>query len=200
MVETQLVTVKIEDAAELLQELDRQKFPVDAMFWINRHELPWRLIVGTSFVAEHGPLAGYGWLGKIFNKFDFFGLEEEDISLFDPTREPFRSMRSEASHSTRVARGKQWVQYEDAVVYRWNNTHATAHIDCAVTLDDLTRLWNAERKRSNQPLLLLDLDGQTLTLRLHPQQGDIEDIEDVKSSFQNAFAEARPDCKLDWFD
>jgi hypothetical protein len=38
MVETQVVESKIEDAETLLRELDRENFPVEGMFWINRPE------------------------------------------------------------------------------------------------------------------------------------------------------------------
>ena len=93
---------------------------------------------------------------------------------------------------------KYWVQYDEAIVYRWSNTVAHADIACNVTLDDLNRFWSDERKLSNQPLLLLDLSGRRLTLRFHPQHGDLAGIENIKRPFQNALHRVRPDCDLCW--
>jgi hypothetical protein len=198
MVETKLVEVKIEDAETLLRELDRQNFPVDGMFWVNRPETSWRLIVGSRFVAEHSIRAGYHRLSEIYDKLDLLGLALEDISLLDPNEKPFLSLRSFAIHSSRIAAGKYWVQNEEAVVYRWSNISAQADIACSVTLDDLNRFWNDERKLSNQPLLLINLNGQRLTLRFHPQHGDRADIENIKQPFQVALHRGRLDCHLKW--
>jgi hypothetical protein len=105
MVETKLVESKIEDAETLLRELDRQNFPVEGMFWINRPETNWRLIIGSTFVVEQGIRAGYHRLSEIYNKLDLLGLALEDISLLDPNEKPFLSLRFFASHSSRVAAG-----------------------------------------------------------------------------------------------
>jgi hypothetical protein len=78
MVETKLVESKIEDAETLLRELDQQKFPVEAMFWINRAEANWRLIIGSTFVTEEGTRAAYHRLGEIYDKLDLLGLALED--------------------------------------------------------------------------------------------------------------------------
>ena len=114
MVETKLVDSKIQDGEILLRELDRQNFPVDAMFWINRPESYWRLIIGSSFVGQHGTRAGYHRLSEIYAKLDLLGLALEDISLLDPNEKSFLSLRSLAARSSRVASEKLWVQYEDA--------------------------------------------------------------------------------------
>jgi hypothetical protein len=198
MVETKLVESKIEDAETLLRELDRQNFPVEGMFWINRPETNWRLIIGSTFVVEQGIRAGYHRLSEIYNKLDLLGLALEDISLLDPNEKPFLSLRFFASHSSRVAAGKYWVQYDEAIVYRWSNTFAQADITCSVTLDDLNRFWNDERKLSNQPLLLIAFNGRRLTLRFHPQHGDLGDIDDIKQPFQIALHRGRRDCDLKW--
>jgi hypothetical protein len=198
MVETKLVDSKIEDAETLLRELDRQKFPVDSMFWINPPETHWRLIIGSTVVKEQGIRAGYHRLGEIYDKLDLLGLALEDISLLDPNEKPFISLRSLASHSSRVASGKYWVLYDEAVVYRWSNTVAQADINCSVTSDDLNRFWNDERKLSNQPVLLIDLNGRRLTLRFHPQHGDLAGIQDIKRPFQIALHRGRRDCDLKW--
>src|ERR1700733_15441238 len=112
MVETKLVESKIEDGETLLRELDQQKFPVEAMFWVNRPETNWRLIIGSTLVTEQGTRAGYHRLSEIYDKLDLLGLALEDITLLDPNERPFLSLRSFASHSSRVAAGKYWVQYD----------------------------------------------------------------------------------------
>jgi hypothetical protein len=198
MVETKLVESKLDDAETLLRELDRQKFPVEAMFWINRAEANWRLIIGSTFVTEEGTRAAYHRLGEIYDKLDLLGLALEDISLLDPNERPFLSLRSVASQASRVAAAKSWVQYDEAIVYRWSNTFTQADIACNVTLDDLNRFWSDERKLSNQPLLLLDLNGRRLTLRFHPQHKDLDGIQEIKQAFQIALHRGRPDCNLNW--
>jgi hypothetical protein len=198
MVETKLVESKIEDGETLLRELDRQKFPVEAMFWISRPETNWRLIIGSTVVTEQGTRAGYHRLGEIYDKLDLLGLALEDITLLDPHEKPFLSLRSEASRSSRLAAAKYWIQYDEAVVYRWDDRLAQADITCNVTLDELHRFWNDERKLSNQPLLLLDLDGRRLTLRFHPQHRNSAGIQEIKQAFQIALHRGRPDCNLNW--
>jgi hypothetical protein len=59
---------------------------------------------------------------------------------------------------------RAWVQFEDAVVYRWNGSSVRGQMACDVTLDDLNRFWTAERRRGNLPAILIDLDGPQLTL------------------------------------
>ncbi len=75
----------IQDGETLLRELDRQNFPVDAMFSLNAPEKGyWRLIIGSPFVEEQGTRAGYQRLREIYAKLDLQGLALGDISLLDP--------------------------------------------------------------------------------------------------------------------
>ena len=122
--------------------------------------------------------------------------------MLDPQTKPFLSLRAEASHSRRVARGIAWVQYSDAVVYRWNDLFLKGEIACTATLEELNRFWNAERKLLNLPRLLIDLNGQELTLRFHPEHGDLGGIQDIKTSFPIALHRpgARPDCNITWLN
>jgi hypothetical protein len=203
MVKTRLIDRLIQDAAILLGELDRRGFPVEAMFWSNDpEESHWRLIVASPIVAEQGPRAGYERLGDIFRELDLTGLSSADVSLQDPGSPWFESLRSAAERSGRLAREHSWVQYNDAVIYRWNNSFVKGVVSCSVTAEDLNRFWNAERKLSNLPRLLIDLSGQELTLRFHPDHGDLEDIQDVKPNFQSALHRpgARPDCHIAWLN
>jgi hypothetical protein len=50
--------------------------------------------------------------------------------------------------------------------------------------------------------LLIDLNGQELTLRFHPEHGDLGDIQNIKPSFQIALHRpaARPDCNITWLN
>ncbi len=76
----------IQDGETLLRELDRQNFPVDAMFSLNAPEEGyWRLIIGSPFVEEQGTRAGYQRLREIYAELDLQGLALRDISLLDPT-------------------------------------------------------------------------------------------------------------------
>jgi hypothetical protein len=137
-------------------------------------------------------------LSEIYDKLDLLGLALEDISLLDPNEKTFLSLRSFASQSSRVSAGKYWVQYDDAVVYRCSNAFAQGEITCSVTLDELNRFWNDERKLSNQPLLLIDLTGRRLTLRFHPQHGDLTGIQNIKQPFKMALHRGIPDCEIRW--
>jgi hypothetical protein len=203
MVKTRLIDRLIQDAAILLRELDRRDFPVEAMFWSNDpEESRWRLIVASPIVAEQGPRAGYERLGGIFRDLDLTGLSSADVSLQDPGSRQFEALRAAAERSGRLAREDSWVQYNDAVIYRWNSSFVKAALSCSVTAEDLNRFWNVERKLSNLPRLLIDLSGQELTLRFHPDHGDRGDIQDVKLSFQLALQRpgARPDCHITWLN
>ena len=130
---------------------------------------------------------------------DLQGLALRDISLLDPTSKAFLSLRSLARQSSRIASEKLWVLYDDAIVYRWNNTRLEANLSCGgVTAEDLNRFWNDERKPSNLLLLLIDLNGHKLTLRFHPQHGDREGVQKHQAGFQIALHRARPDCGINW--
>jgi hypothetical protein len=199
MVETILVEQLIRDGETFLRELDRQNFPVEAMFWINTDGY-FRLIIGSKFVAQEGTRAGYRRLSEIYATLDLLGLALEDITLLDPQTKPFLSLRSAAGHSSRLSSGSSWIQYSDAVVYRWNDAFLKGTIACSVTVEDLNRFWNVERKLSNLPRLLIDLNDHEVTLRFHPDHGGLGGIQDIKPSFQIAMHRptARPDCNITW--
>jgi hypothetical protein len=134
MVKTKLVEKLISDGARLLSELDRLHFPVESMFWVH---LPvedyWRLVIASKFAGQHGSAAGYRLLNKHLAGLDLAGITLEDSSLADPASAQFQTMYSLASGSARLAAGPAWVEFEDAVVYRWTG----ASVSCGTRLRGL---------------------------------------------------------------
>jgi hypothetical protein len=199
MVKKKLVVALIADGARLLCELDRQNFPVDAMFWVHFPEEDyWRLVIASPLVNQQGGLAGYRRVNELLRGIEMAGITLEDISLVDPASSQFRSFLSLASSSGRLATGPEWVEFEEAVVYRWTSASVSAELTCDVSSRDLIRLWEAERKLSNQPVLLITSDKRRVTLRFHPQHGPHPGIENVKGAFQIALQRERTDCQVKW--
>jgi hypothetical protein len=174
------------------------------MFWSNdREESYWRLIIASPGVADQDIRAGYGRLGDILREMDLTGLTSVDISLQDPSSQEFRSALSAAKRSGRIASENSWVQYNNAVFYRSNNSFVKGVLSCDVTLDDLNRFWKAERRLANLPLLLIELNGREITLRFHPDHGDRGHIQGIKANFESALhqpAARHPDCDIHWLD
>lgn len=201
MVKTKLVEELISDGAKLLRELDRQNFPVDSMFWIR---LPiedyWRLVIASPTVAQQGGSAGYRRLDQILRELEMAGITLEDISLLDPDSPQFQPLRSLASASSRLAAGPEWIEFEDAVVYRWTGASVSADLSCEISSGELHQFWEAERKLSNLPELLISSQGRRATLRFHPRHGSLGGIENVRSNFLIALhrPNARPNCQVKW--
>jgi hypothetical protein len=199
MVKTKLVDGLLSDGAKLLNELDRQNFPVESMFWIHLpDEDYWRLVIASPEVTRRGSAAEYRHLNGLLGEIELAGITLEDISLLDPDSSQFRSLRSLASGSSRLAAGSEWVEMEDAIVYRWNGASASAELSCELSLIELKQLWEAERRLSNLPALLIRADNGRVTLRFHPQHGHRDGIADVKTQFQIALHRKHPDCRITW--
>ena len=199
MVKKKLVEELISDGATLLRELDRRNFPVAAMFWIHLPDQDyWRLVIGSRIVSEQGGVAAYRRLGEWLTEVELAGITLEDISLLDPESSQFQSLRSLAGGSSCLAAGPEWLEMEEAVVYRWTGASASAELTCDVSSIELNQLWDAERKLSNLPALLITSNQRRVTLRFHPQHGSLQGIENVKRPFQIALhrPEARPDCQV----
>jgi hypothetical protein len=202
MVKKKLVEELISDGARLLRELDRQNFPVESMFWIHLpDEDYWRLVIASPIVSQQGGVAGYGRLNELLQEIELAGITLEDISLLDPESQQFQSLRSLASGSSRLAAGPEWVEFEEAIVYRWTGASVSAELDCEVSSTELNRFWEAERKLSNLPALLISSEKGRVTLRFHPQHG-LGGIGSVKRAFQIALhrPNARPDCQINWLN
>jgi len=133
---------------------------------------------------------------------DLQWLALEDVSLLDPNSKQFLSLRSDASRSSMLGSEECWAQYDEAIVYRWNNNFLKGRLSCLLTADDLNRFWKAQRKLENSPSLLIDLAGREVTLRFHPGHGDFGDLENIRADFQTALHRptARPDCQITWFN
>src|ERR1035441_7809018 len=201
MVKKKLVEGLISDGAKLLRELDRENFLVESMFWIH---LPdddyWRLVIASPNVDKEGVAAGYGRINQILRNIETAGLTLGDISLLDPDSRQFQSLRSLAAGSGRLAAGAAWVEFEDAIIYRWTSEYISADLNCDVSESELIRLWDAERKASGEPALLITSAGRRITLRFHPRHGPLPGLKNIQEAFQIALhrPNARPDCKVSW--
>jgi hypothetical protein len=206
MVKRKLVEELISDGARLLRELDRKSFQVESMFWVH---LPaedyWRLVIGSTFVTQHGGAAGYRRLNEVLLSLELAGITLEDISLLDPASSQFQSLYSLACGSPRLAPGPAWLEFEDAIVYRWTGASVSAELDCAVSAKELQEFWEAEREglRLSLPALLISKEDGRVTLRFHPQHGPQSGVDpSVKTSFAIAVhrPNARPGCEVNWLD
>lgn len=110
------------------------------MFWMHLPDQDyWRLIIGSPIVAEHGGTAAYRQFGEILQKIDLAGITMEDISLLDPEAKEFRSLFSVGIASSRLAAGTAWLEFEDAVVYRWTDAAVAGELTCNASLAELNR-------------------------------------------------------------
>jgi hypothetical protein len=200
MVKTKLVEELIADGARLLCELDRRAFPVESMFWIHLpDEDYWRLIIASPVVSEQGGAAAYRRLGELLQEVELAGITLEDISLLGPESGEFHSLLSSASASSRLAAGTAWLEFEEAVVYRWTGAAVNGELTCDLSLGELNRIWRDERKILNLPALLITLEQRRVTLRFHPQHGPRMEIGNIKFNFATALRQARSDCQVNWF-
>jgi hypothetical protein len=199
MVKKKLVEELITDGARLLCELDRRSFPVESMFWSHLPDQDyWRLVIGSRIVSEQGGTAAYRQLGELMREIELAGITLADISVLDPESREFQALFSLASESSRLAAGAAWVEFEEAVVYRWTGAAANGTLACDVPLAELNQVWKDERKILNLPALLITLERRRLTLRFHPQHGPRRDIESVRFNFASALRQARSDCQISW--
>jgi len=203
MVKKKLVDELINDGAKLLWELDRRNFPVECMFWIHMAEADyWRLIISSPVVTEQGGASAYLRLGELLRGIQLAGVNLEDISLFDPSSPEYRSILGQARSSSRLASGPAWIEFEDAVFYRWTSASVSGDLSCDVKDEELRKFWESERTRSNLPALLINQQSRRITLRFHPQHGTLGGIEEIKRSFTIALhrPDARPDCSIKWLN
>lgn len=203
MVKTLLVSQIVEDGVTLLHELDRQKFAVESMFWIDVPEHHyWRLVIASTLVSKEGSGAIYRKLGEILRAVGVSGFDLADVSVFEPEAQQFRDYRSVIETSSRIDIGAEWVVFEDGIVYRWTGASVSAELDCDIGADRIAEIWEAERKAINLPRLLFSVEGKRVTVRFHPQHGPQRDISGIKKAFlialhkENAF----PGCNVHWLD
>jgi hypothetical protein len=203
MVKKKLVAELIDDGAKLLRELDRLSFPVEAMFWLHLAEEDyWRLVIASTLVHDLGGGAVYRRLDEELRKIELSGTTLEDISLVDPQSAQHRSLLAQAGSSGRLASGPEWLEFEEAIVYRWTGESIRAELTPEVNPEELAQLWDAERRISNRPALLITSDNGRVTLRFHPQHGPLRGIGDIRTAFQIALhrPNALPKCTVSWLD
>lgn len=201
MVKKKLVEELVSDGAKLLRALDHRNFPVESMFWIHVPEEDyWRLIISSAAVKQEGAAAAYRNVGTIIRGLDLAGLTLEDISLLDPESSRFHTLWSQVSGYSKLASAPFWFELEDALIYRWTGAMIEGELSCDLTLSQLEEFWDDERRKSNLPALLFDMNGRRFTLRFHPQHGPLGGINEIKSSFAIALhrPDARPDCQIVW--
>lgn len=194
MVKKELVTGFIPAGERLLAELDRQGFPVEAMFWINLPEDTWKLIIASPIVAREGSLAAYRRLNELLRSMEWVGLRLEVITVVDPGSPQFRSFLAFARGSSRIFDGPEWVEYEEAIVYRWTGASVSGTLTCDLSREQLDRVGQVMYR----PAPLITLDKQFMTLRVHPGHGPQQDIEGVKEAFDRTFRNLYPGCQIDW--
>ncbi len=119
MVKRKLVEALLSDGAKLLRELDRHQVPVRSMMWVLLPEQEyWRLIIVSPLVVDGSTREAYQAIDEVWRAQTFAGLEMFDISVVSPDSRDFARYRSIVTHSSRLAKAAEWVEYEDAVVYR----------------------------------------------------------------------------------
>jgi hypothetical protein len=199
MVKTAPVADLIHVGAKLLHELDVQNFPVESMFWIHLAEQGyWRLVIASPTVAEQGTAQGYGLLNELQRKLGLVGKVFLEISLLDPQYRQFQSFLALARESHYMLAGPEWIEGEDAVVYRWTGESATAKLSCDISSTELNQIWEAERELSGDPALLISSEHGLVRLRFHPKHGRLTSIANIKTAFATALHRARPDCQITW--
>ncbi len=199
MAKTRLVEALIQDGATLLHQLDDRHFPVTAMSWsFLADDNYWRVKIVSAIVSEKGGRAAYEQLNNALSRISLAGLTLEDISVFEPGSRGAASVQQVASGSNRLAAGAEWVEYDDAVVYRWNDVSLTAELDRDIPADALKRLWDAEGKLVNLPSLLFHSEHRLVTMRPHPKHGPVDGLEGVRKSFQIALHREFADCHVKW--
>jgi len=196
MVKKELVTGFVQAGERLLAELDRQGFPVEAMFWIHLPEDSWKLIIASQIVAKEGSLAAYRRLNELLRSMEWIGLRLDVITAVAPGSPEFQSFLSFVTGSSRIFAGPEWVEYEEAVVYRWTGASVSGNLTCDVALDDLNRVCEATWDRL---VLLISLEERRLTLRPHPRLGGQPDIKGLKEQFSQALSQL-PGCQINWID
>lgn len=123
MYKTLLVRELIEDGERLLQELERQGFPISAALWYYVPErMMWKLII-VSDVAP-GPLEAYMRIQQAMTALKGLSFALDDILVMRPDWKDFLDLRRTIEGVTRMAATRQraslkGVDFEDAHIYRW---------------------------------------------------------------------------------
>jgi hypothetical protein len=100
-----LVRTEREAAWKLLEDLEKEQFPMTAAFW---QYLPdaetWRLVIATPLVDEIGSIAAYTRLQTLLNQLPeeiSEGFSVANITLLSPTAEQLVILRKRYGNVTR---------------------------------------------------------------------------------------------------
>jgi|HubBroStandDraft_6_1064221.scaffolds.fasta_scaffold623280_1 hypothetical protein len=110
-----LVAELIEDGSVLLQALKRNRFPITAAAWYDFPEAEWRLVIATSAVDQHGPMAAYGRVLRALETFQPKALTLSDVTVVSPLSHEFQKLRALMPAAGGPARS---VVFDDAYVYQ----------------------------------------------------------------------------------
>jgi hypothetical protein len=126
---------------------------------------------------------------------DWAGILFDVISVVDPGSPQYQEFLSLARGSSRIFAGPDWVEAEEAIVYRWTGASVTGTMTCDLSLDQLDRVGQF---MTNRPAPLITLNNQFVTLRVHPSHGPQQDLDGVKEAFDRTFRSFYPGCQIDW--
>jgi hypothetical protein len=74
----------VKAGANIIQQLDRAKFTIDAAFWLHLPDSnQWRLVLASPEVGVHGPKKGYKRVQSALTKMLEPRLSLQDISMMD---------------------------------------------------------------------------------------------------------------------
>jgi hypothetical protein len=126
MYKTILVKELIEDGDRLVQELDRQQFPITAAFWYDSPERQeWNLYIVSEVAHEPGLREALTRIRQAMAKLKGLSLSMDDIVILSPQRMQFQDLRKTIEGVTQMSVTGERVNLErvpmqDAYVYRWS--------------------------------------------------------------------------------
>ncbi len=201
MVKKSMVEELITDGAKLLEALDRDGFPVEAMFWIDEPEDDRsRLVIASPLVVEKGSTVGYRRIREMLPGLKLAGLEMDDIYLAEPDSRRFQSMLSFAENSPKIIAGPSWFRKADAVVYRWPDGLLRGRLAPPHSVEELRQAWDFDWNLGNNPSLLIGGGNGEFVLRFHPKHGRRKpaEFDGIKKAFLIAVHRQWPQCQIDW--
>jgi hypothetical protein len=126
MYKTILVKELIEDGEKLLQELDRQHFPITAALWYDSPERQeWNLYIVSEVAHEPGLREAIRRVREALAALKGVSLSLDDIVILSPQRMQFQDLRRTIEGVSQMSVTGERVNLErvpmqDAYVYRWS--------------------------------------------------------------------------------
>jgi hypothetical protein len=115
----------IQAGRDLIQELDRHRFPAKTALWLYEEERDrWSLVIATPYFRAIGPLKSYRAVQKVLSKFEA-PIELESVTLVDTKNRLIEGL-STPSRRRRVAASKLRLSHtfingravDEAYIYR----------------------------------------------------------------------------------